>query len=70
MVNLNILERPSNTICVGKFLKWLGLKHLSHKLIDRLNLAETVSRQECEALNISEDLIRVLVYCGIVEEIV
>ena len=70
MASLNILERPQNTICTGKFLKWLGLTLINHKLVERLKAAETVSRQECDALNISEDLIRVLVYCGFVEEVI
>jgi len=70
MVSLNILERPHNTMCTGKFLKWLGLSSINHKLIERLKLADTVSRQECEALHISDEVIRILVYCGIVEEVI
>jgi len=57
-------------MCTGKFLKWLGLTSINHQLIERLKQADTVSRQECEALHISEEVIRVLVYCGIVEEVI
>ena len=35
-VSLNIIERSQNTICTGKFLKWLGLTSIQHKLIERL----------------------------------
>lgn len=43
---------------------------INHALIQRLKNTDFVSVQEAEMIGCSQELIRILVYCGIAEEIV
>ena len=72
LVDLGLVTRgaATNSLCSGKYLKWQGLASLKHSLVDRLFDQKQVSKQELTALQISDAIVKVLLYAGVCEEVI
>ena len=69
LVEVGLVQR-SDSLCSGKFVKWLGFQSLKHTLLKRLELQKIVTKQESDALQISQTTMKVLLYAGVIEEVI